>query len=299
MLAWPPRAIRFRRLAAAAIAVVAGLGAAAVKGPLWGALGLAAGAGYYALTTRRYRRRRRLLAEPIAEAWREILRERVPYYRALSSPTVTTEAAARFEDDVRIFVAEQVITGAGDHRVDETTRLLVAASAAMITNGIPDWEWPRMRDIVVYPRSFDDDYHIDSDGPIAGQVGLQGPMILSERDLKLGFRRREGMNVGLHELAHVVDMLDGHADGVPVDAAFTASAPWVTVVAERLRRLRRGNESPLRDYAAINEAELFAVAVEVFFEKPDELARRDRELFDLMVDYFNQDPRHPGEPVGS
>ena len=68
----------------------------------------------------------------------------------------------------------------------------------------------------------------------------------------------------------------------------------VTVVSDRLRRLRRGKSSPLRDYGAINEAELFAVAVEAFFEKPDELARRDGELFALLRDYFNQDPREPG-----
>jgi Mlc titration factor MtfA (ptsG expression regulator) len=292
VLAWPPRAILFRRVAAAAIAVVVSLGAAAVGGPPWALLGLVAGGLYYGATTQRYRTRRRLLAEPFPDEHRAILRQRVAYYRAVDG-----DAARRFEDDVRIFLSEQVITGAGDHEVDETTRVLVAASAAIITNGIPDWEWPRMRDIVVYPRSFGDDYHVDSDGPIAGQVGLQGPMILSERDLKLGFRRQEGHNVGLHELAHVVDMLDGHADGVPADAEFAASAPWVTVVAERLAALRRGKKSPLRDYAAINEAELFAVAVEVFFEKPGDLAERDPELFELMADYFNQDPRRPGEAV--
>ena len=195
---------------------------------------------------------------------------------------------------MRIFLDEQVIAGAGDHDVDRTTQLLIAASAAMLTNGMPEHEWPRMRDIVVYPQAFDDDYHLSEDARVAGQVHLRGPIIFSARDLKLGFRKEEGHNVGLHELAHVIDMEDGHADGVPVDAAFTATAPWVTVVADRLRRLRRGKSSPLRDYGAINEAELFAVAVETFFEKPDELARRDEELFELLRDYFNQDPREPG-----
>ena len=103
--------------------------------------------------------------------------------------------------------------------------------------------------------------------------------------------------MGLHELAHVIDMEDGHADGVPVDAPFTASAPWVDVVAKRLRTIRGGGKSPLRDYAGTNEAEVFAVAVEVFFEKPDELARRDPELFELLLTYFNQDPRRPGQPL--
>jgi Mlc titration factor MtfA (ptsG expression regulator) len=238
------------------------------------------------MATRRYRRRRQLLAEPFPDGDRDLLQQRVPYYRRLQG-----DARRRFEDDVRIFLAEQVVGGAGEHQVDDTTRLLIAASAAMLTNGMPEWEWPRMRDIVVYPKAFDDDYHVSEEARVAGQVHMQGPIIFSARDLKHGFKREEGYNVGLHELAHVIDMQDGHADGVPVDAEFTATAPWVTVVADRLRKLRRGKASPLRDYGAINEAELFAVAVETFFEKPDELARRDEELFELLREYFNQDPR--------
>ncbi|MEQ9317913.1 MAG: zinc-dependent peptidase [Polyangiaceae bacterium] len=290
MRAWPAKTILLHRLACAGIGLVVALGAVAVGDhPAWSAVGVAIGAGYYLLSTRRYRQRRRLLAESFSDDDRKVLADRVRFYRRLEG-----EAKRRFEDDVRIFLAEQVIVGAGDHEVDRTTELLIAASAAMLTNGTPEVEWPRMRDIVVYPQAFDDDYHLSEDARVAGQVHLRGPIILSARDLKLGFRNEEGHNVGLHELAHVIDMEDGHADGVPVDAAFTATAPWVTVVSDRLRRLRRGKSSPLRDYGAINEAELFAVAVEAFFEKPDELARRDGELFALLRDYFNQDPREPG-----
>jgi len=287
MRAWPIRLIRFHYAAAVAIGVVLALGAIAVGGHVaWGTVGLATALGYVVQRTRRYRQRRALLSAPMAEAQRRELRERVGYYRRLDA-----QEKQRFEDDVRIFLNEQRITGAGEHQVEETTRLLIAASAAMLTNGTPDFEWPNLRDIVVYPRAFDDEYHLSEEARVAGQVHQQGPIIFSARDLRLGFRREEGHNVGIHELAHVLDMQDGHADGVPVDADFTADAPWVTVVTDRLQRLRKGRPSPLRDYGAINEAELFAVAVETFFEKPVELARRDPELFELLKNYFQQDPR--------
>lgn len=287
MRAWPRQLVRFHYAAAVAVGVVVALGAAAVGGhPAGALLGVVVAAGYAGSATRRYRRRRALLEAPMDEAWRRILEQRVAYYRRLDEA-----GQARFENDVRIFLAEQNVTGAGEHEVDDATRILIAASAAMLTNGTPDFEWPNLRDIVVYPQAFDDDYHLSEDARVAGQVHRQGPIIYSARDLKLGFRREEGHNVGLHELAHVLDLQDGHADGIPVDADFTADAPWVGVVTDRLRRLRKGRPSPLRDYGAINEAELFAVAVEAFFEKPDELARRDPELFDLLHDYFQQDPR--------
>lgn len=258
----------------------------------WAAIGIVGGATYYAGRTERYRRRRALLEAPIDDGWRVILRDRVPYYRVLDD-----EGRKRFEDDVRIFIAEQTITGAGDHRVDDTTRVLIAASAAMITQGLPEWEWPNVRDIVVYPRAFDERYDTDRSGDVAGQVHLYGPVIFSAKDLRLGFRHRDGHNVGLHELAHVIDMQDGSADGVPVDAPIAATAPWIDVVAHRLRKIRRGGASPLRAYAGTNEAEVFAVAVETFFEQPRQLAKRDAQLFELLCTYFNQDPRHPGKPL--
>ena len=67
----------------------------------------------------------------------------------------------------------------------------------MLSNGLPDWEWPRVRDIVVYPRAFDADYDAEGAEEIAGMVHLRGPVLFSQRDLKHGFSKpRDGLNVG-------------------------------------------------------------------------------------------------------
>jgi Mlc titration factor MtfA (ptsG expression regulator) len=46
----------------------------------------------------------------------------------------------------------------------------------------------------------------------------------------------------------------------------------------------------LRRYAAQNPAELFAVAVENFFERPDLMSRRHPELFAALRNIFRIDP---------
>lgn len=253
------------------------------------ALAGAAVAGLYFWTaTARYRRRRRLCAEPFPERWRELLERRLPFYRRLGAPE-----RARFEDDVRIFLSEQRIYGVHGARVDDDVRVLIAGSAAMLGHGLPDWEWTNLRDVVVYPKAFDAEYDPHAGGGISGMVHAQGPILLSRRDLVHGFRRpKDGHNVALHELAHVMDFADGRADGVPGDIEWVATAPWIELVADRLRAMRRENgDKPLRNYAAENEAELFAVAVEAFFEQPAELAEKDPELYEMLVRYFNQDPR--------
>src|SRR5690606_18334533 len=220
MQVWPATRIRLHLGVALGFAGVGLLGVALAA---WSWLGVALATGlgglWYAWMVGRFHRRRALVAEPFPDAWKTILERRVGFYRELDDE----QAKRRFEDDVRIFLAEQRIYGAGEGErqleIDDETRLLIAASAAMLCHGMPEFEWPRMRDIVVHPRSFNEDY--GSEHPtIAGMVHYQGPILYSERDLRMGFRRHDGHNVGLHELAHVLDLADGHADGVPIGASW-------------------------------------------------------------------------------
>jgi Mlc titration factor MtfA (ptsG expression regulator) len=246
------------------------------------------GAVYYLAAMRRYWRRRRVVRQPFPEAWRHRLESCVDFYGKLDAPE-----KGRFEQSVQIFLSEQRIYGVRGAEVPDEAKVLVAASAAMISHGLPEWEWPTIRDIVIYPSAFDEDYDAGRGKNIIGMVHAQGPILFSGPQLSHGFCvDRDGHNVGLHEMAHVLDMADGRADGIPAGVQWVSSAPWLSLVADRLRRVRRGQmRRILRGYAGKNEAEFFAVAVETFFEKPTQLADKDSELFEMLADYFNLDPR--------
>ena len=242
---------------------------------------------YFRLRTRRWRRRAKLTAQPFPPQWKETLNKCVPFYRNLDD-----SEKRRFENDVRIFIDEQNIYGERGAAVDDEVKVLIGASAAILGFGLPEWEWPNLRDIVVYPAAFNEDYETGEGEHILGMVHHSGPIIFSQRDLKHGFKDpKDGLNVGLHELAHVMDMADGAADGVPAGISWIAAAPWVKTVADRLLKLRSGCcRKILRSYAATDEAEFFAVAVEAFFENPARLYEQDNELYEMLSEYFNQDP---------
>lgn len=283
--------MRSRRAFALTWSVVAALGggllAGAIAGSAWWGAGvaLAVAGGAWWLSGRSGRSRRSLDRTPFPEPWRRVLEEQVAYYVHLSS-----EERRRFEREVRYFLVEQTITGPRGEAIDDEARVLVAASAVMLVFGHEGFRWPRLRDIVVYPDAYDDEYRVRHDGHVLGEVGHQGPVVLSSRALRQGFdRSADGHHLGLHELAHVLDLQDGEADGIPSLMPWANMQPWIDVMRRETLRVQEGR-SLLRQYAATNEAEFFAVATEAFFERPWALRKRHPELYALLAETYGQDP---------
>ncbi len=219
----------------------------------------------------------------LRESDRQTLQRGVAFYSSLDA--IERE---RFERNV-IAVAEGYhFAGVGVEVTDEL-KMLIAAGAAMVVHGRPDLRLQGTRDILIYPDAFSEDYVASHDANIAGMVHRQGPIIFSARSLRRGFSREaDGHNVAVHEFAHVLDLDDGFADGAPVLSSH-AVEPWLALVEDELRRVR-DDDSVLRDYAGTNQAELFAVATEVFFERPARLKKRHAALYDALVSFYNVDP---------
>lgn len=271
------------------LAVILG-GAAAAIGWRVDGLGAWLGAlpplvlGWYAL--RRPLRRWRLARRPFPQAWRSWLEAHVPLYARLGA-----DGKARFERDVRFFLEERTFEGVQDVEVTDALRLGVAAGAALLLHGRPDWELPGRSTILFYPDRFDDDYYDTEDAAYDGMAHAQGPVILSRRAVEESWADPgDGSNVVLHELAHLFDFKSTFADGAPSLMDPASAAAWEKLVRREMRRARVG-KSVLRRYAATDPAELFAVAVENFFERPEVLRRRHPELFGALVAFFNLDPR--------
>ena len=172
--------------------------------------------------------------------------------------------------------------------------MLVAASAIIPVFGFPDWEWNQIREVLVYPNRFDEDFAFESgsDRYTLGMVGtgvMNRVMILSQPDLLAGFRNAEDRrNVGLHEFAHLVYKSDGVIDGLPgVGLDRESIGPWVQLIRRKMEEMRRG-ESDLNRYGLTNEAEFFAVATEYFFERPGIMERKHPELYAMLSRVFRQ-----------
>ncbi len=135
---------------------------------------------------------------------------------------------------------------------------------------------------------------VRSEVAISGQAFKRGPVILVWDAVKKGAHHPEtGHNVVYHEFAHILDMLDGRADGVPPLHDKESYLSWSKVCSREfislIEKSQKGKRTFLDSYGATNEAEFFAVATEYFFDKPIKMKKTHRELYDVLAGFYNQD----------
>lgn len=242
---------------------------------------------------------RRLLATPFPPDWEQILQRRFPLYRQLASGE-----QERLRGLIRLFLADRDFHGCAGLELTDEIRVSIAAQACllMLYRGMP--LYPGLRHILVYPAAFrvrhgqarhEDGTVSEDDQVLQGQAWQQGKVILSWDDVKYGLTDPEdGRNVTLHEFAHQLDQQNGAMDGMPL-LPDDMEAEWQRVMAATLESRRHAADEWQQDaldvYAAENEAELFAVATEVFFERPGALSADHPGLFGLLCAYYRVDPR--------
>jgi Mlc titration factor MtfA (ptsG expression regulator) len=247
-------------------------------------------------------RRRKLLEQPFPDAHRTVLERNVRHYRRLDP-----DAQRRLRELVQVFVAEKHWEGCGGLVLDDEVRVTIAAQACMLVLELPHNLYADVESILVYPSTvlrpeaqagvFIRPRTPVVSGPIAllGEAHRGGPVVLAwDRVLRDSQHPRAGHNLVYHEFAHKLDMLDGHADGTPPLATRAQRQRWHDACERAFLDLRaraeRGEHTFMDEYGATDEAEFFAVATEHFFEAPRALRTGAPQLYEVLRDFYRQDP---------
>jgi MtfA peptidase len=246
-------------------------------------LGQAVASGFGRIVAPRRARRQAILSSPFPQPWKDFLEARSSQYRRLP-----VAYRAQFDDQAQIFLAEKRITGV-ETEVSDEMKLLVAASAVTLSVGWPGYTWDQLAEVLVYPENFDRDYRFGRTD-LSGQAHPWGIVILSAPSLVRSFAETDaGYHLGFHEFAHLLDLVQTRFDGIPAYLSDESIEQWVKILEREVERLRRG-DSELRPYGLSGRAEMFAVAVEAFFQTPVALTSAHSELYALLSSYFRQDP---------
>jgi MtfA peptidase len=211
------------------------------------------------------------------EPWRHILEREFPYFRKLDG-----EQRDKLVRDVHVFAGKE-FTGLDGFAVDDRVRVHVSATAALLVIGLDISLFDHVRRIDICEARYLDEQgnvaegHYEYATPASGPVGI---LTLAWRGILDGHARPDGAHVGIHELAHALD----HRLGEQLLAHHERREHW----RHSLRNMPLHGGLVIAD---VEGPELFAVASELFFERPMTLMRIDPELFFALVDIYKVDPR--------
>lgn len=253
------------------------------------------------------RRRAKILAQPFPEPWEDVLGRRVAHYAALSA-----EERHRLRQIVQVLVAEKHWEGCGGLVVSDEMKVTIAALAGLLLLGIDHDYFPGLLSILIYPAAYAVPDRAIPGTPLfqeeedhLGEAWYRGPVILSWEDVIWDCEHPgEGTNLVWHEFAHQLDMQDREVNGTPQLGSVEAARRWHEVMTQEFERLAEDAEAGrltlLDQYGASDEAEFFSVATEAFFDRPLALRSEHPRLYELLGDYYRQDPAArlplPAEP---
>ena len=244
------------------------------------------------------RRRRKIAQAPFPTEWRAILRSRVPYFRRLP-----TSLQLRLKRQINVFIAEKPFVGCNGLIVTDEMRVVVAAQACLLTLSRPDYYFPSVTQILLYPSVFiTTREQVDQHGllmtkqtALNGESWTHGQVILSWPDVLHGAAiDNDGSNLVIHEFAHQLDQEKGYANGAPSLLNRKRIRNWTSVLTNEFNALQErastNEDSIFSYYGATNPAEFFAVVSEVFFEQPQLMSEQHPCLFREFKTFYRLNP---------
>lgn len=217
--------------------------------------------------------------------YKDLLNDYVKFYWQLDE-----KGKEHFEKRVEQFLQAVQITGVNAD-VEDLDRLLIAAAAIIPVFTIRDWQYINLREVLVYPGTFNRDF--DQGGferSATGMVGsgaMQDKMILTKWQVRQGFiKDNDTYNTAIHEFVHLVDKMDGTMDGVPeilLERKYVKE--WKHLMDSTIQHMKTYG-SDINMYGATSPVEFFAVISEYFFEQPGLLKTNHPELYNMLTKIY-------------
>jgi len=232
---------------------------------------------------------RQLIRQPLSAQRTRWLSDHVAAYTSLEA-----SKRRRLEQIALVMIQRCHWEGCDGLALTDQMRTQIAGHAAVMLLGAHDYYFDSVTAILVYPGVIRR-RHEGHRSPTVGEAWANGGVVLSWPEVEAIGRGGGGHNVVIHEFAHHLDGRDGEMGGSIPFSSSSDQALWQQVATEEYERLvedvRHRRHTVLDPYGATNEAEFFAVSSEAFFEQPHRMCQQHRELFDLLVRFYQTDPR--------
>jgi len=239
----------------------------------------------------------KIKAQPFPKEWRYILKRNIPYFYSMPA-----DLQLQLKQHVLVFLSEKDFQGFEGVEITDEIRVTIAAQACLLLLNRKSNYYPKLKSIYVYPEAFVTKHESrDAAGilqskpkVLSGESWELGKVVLSWKHSKQGaVVFNDGHNVVIHEFAHQLDQETGVANGAPF-LRNKSNKCWSQILSKEFEQLqrdaRRGENSLLDHYGATNPAEFFAVASEVFFERPKEMKEEHSKLYEQLKSFYQVNP---------
>ena len=216
------------------------------------------------------------------EQQKYILKSKFSFYNKLDD-----KYKSYFEHRVASFIKDKDFIARGGMALTEEMRVLISATAVMLTFGFRDFYIGLISKIVVYPSKF---YSKANDAYHKGEFNPKlKALVLSWEDFEKGFDvANDNLNLGIHEFTHAI-----HINSIKErDISSTIFSDSFKELAELLSskvelRDRLVASKYFRRYAFTNQFEFLAVAIESFIETPQAFKAEFPEVYSKVRQMLN------------
>ena len=217
-----------------------------------------------------------------------ILTDWHPYYKNLHSSLQT-----KFANRVKQFIQKKIFIIRSKDGFKEMP-VLTSADAVQLTFGLDDFLLPWFDFIQIYSEQY---FDRDSLKVLDGNVYGKTITVAWTQLLKGNSDDVDGVNVGVHEMAHALYFQKVVLD--KKDKMFKNIFAEVMKEGETIFSKRSQQPLLFRDYAFRNMQEFWAESIEIFFEQPEYMQRIYPDFFNLIAKLLRQDPRNKLNPLAN
>lgn len=213
---------------------------------------------------------------------KSVLEQQFSFYNKL-----TSKEKKYFEHRVASFIKDKDFIGRENLIITDEVKVLISATAVMLTFGFRDFYIGIISIIVVYPKEFfsntNQRYHKGEFNP------KLSALVISWEDFKKGFKNEgDNINLGIHELTHAI-----HINSIKErDVSSTIFSDSFKELSEMLStnealRKRLLESDYLRKYAFTNQFEFLAVIIENFIETPQAFKSQFPKVYSKVKQMLN------------
>ena len=191
-----------------------------------------------------------------------------------------------FEHRVATFMIDKNFIGRSDLIVTDEMKVLISATACMLTFGFRDFNIGSIDHIFIYPDKFystiNNEYHKGEFNP------KLGALVLSWKDFKEGINdNTDHNNLGIHEFTHAIHLnclKKRDVSSIIFRSSFNDIKKLIT---QKDHHDKLIDSHFLRKYAFTNQFEFLAVTIESFIETPKEFKAKFPKIYGKIKQMLN------------